>query len=403
MGSNCPVVILSILILLAHGLVFAQPMCYNGSPQNLALYDQFIRSQVQFLNQDKTDQSTPTQFVDFFHLYIIQNKAKQYTPKQQASTTAQAETKINQSIIGRPQIIIHEILERCGFKNSTGGLFELKKLKLTAEQINQATPFPKIKKACIMASLKRQNSTQGYYCQTSKSKPTPIGPPGTDGPCISEEMVNYVTWAVNSAIECQSTRENPIDPLMVFKKMNNETGFSFFQASTGGVGIGQLTTSAIKEVNRTLDDTLSKVRHSKTPSCQPFQTLLNQKTKPEDATKWCSLLHFSEGLGNNLLYSIGYFIHSRDNLMGRFQRQVDKCGIERADVKDTGALAAYGPNGLDIQERLISILKNTCNDPDAFIKKATKDIQYLKQTNEKSNEVLNLAEYGIKKIEDCIE
>lgn len=401
MGSNRLAGLFSIIMLAAPRLLFAQPMCYNGSPQNLTLYDQFIRSQVQFLNQDKTDQKTPTQFVDFFHIYMVQNKAKQYSPN--APSAALSEPKNNPSIISRPRIVIQEILDRCGFKNSTQGLFELKKLKLAAEQINQATPFPKIKKACIMASLKRQNSTQGYYCQTPDSKPKPIGSPGTEGPCISEEMVNYVTWAVNSAIECQSTRENPIDPLVVLKKMNNETGFSFFQASTGGVGIGQLTTSAIKEVNRNLTDTLSQVRESKNPACQPFQTLLNQKTKPEDATKWCSLLHFSQGLGNNLLYSIGYFIHSRDNLMGRFQRQVDKCGIERADVKDTGALAAYGPLGLDVQGKLISILKNTCDDPDAFIKKATKDIQYLKQTDQKLNEVLSLADYGIKKIEDCIE
>lgn len=345
--------------------------CINGSPDNLALHNQILKTQ----ERTRLFHGPPApnaQFADYF--FMEKNLPRVTSPSNGA---------------GNP----------CGIRSEAD---PAKQLQSAARDLDRSVPFPRIKRECVAAGLRRESNTSGYLCSSSNAAVKNIGSPGSKGPCVSDLLTDYITWAVNQAIQCLSTRERPIDPLYVLMKFNNETGFSFFQASKGGVGIGQLTSPAIQEINRTAEAHLEKVKSSENPACQAFKNILNQP-QPDDATRWCSLVHYSEGLGRSLLYSLSYFVHTRDNLMGPFEQALDKCGLERADLRNMGALAAYGPEGLGVRTKLARTLRESRCSPERFMTRARQAVPYLAATRSKLEEALQLAGSTIRKAEDCIE
>lgn len=318
------------------------PVCLSGSPANLSLQRQFASSQRLFKVERKLGQK-PATFADHFHA----------APK------------------GR-------------------------------QPASKAKVVKRIKKACVIAAMKRQSGGQGYLCRSLASEPIAIGSADARGPCVTADMAEYITWAVNSAVACMNSPGQSLDPLVVLRKFNNETGFAYFQGGASGVGLGQLTSSAIREVNRTAKQSLAPFRNLKAPACAPFREALSKRA-PASAGQRCQFLHYSEGVSNNLMYSLAYLVHSRDNLLENFEREARKCGIKRQDVYDTAALASYGPEGAKVEKTLLKILKKNCRNPAGFIKDAQRQIAYLKQTQAKMREMIRLAGPGIKKEQDCLE
>jgi hypothetical protein len=317
------------------------PQCLAGSPKNLSLEKQFQNSSRLFRVGKKVGER-PSELAEFFH-----------------------EAKLSR-------------------------------------QVASVAPKRRLKKACVVAALKRQSGGEGYLCRSPASQPIKIGSANEAGPCVTPDMAEYLTWAVNSAVECLSTKEKPLDPLLVLKKFNNETGFAFFQAGAGGVGMGQLTSSAIQEINRTSKQTLAPFRNQKKKACLPFQQALSRRA-PAGSNQRCHFLHYSEGLSNSLSYSLAYLVHSRDDLLPEFTKEARKCGIKKQQAYDLAALASYGPEGSKVQGTLLKILKKTCKKPDLFIAEVQRQIPYLKQTQSKMRELLRLAGPSIKKPEDCLE
>lgn len=318
------------------------PVCLSGSPSNLSLQRQFAGSQRLFRVERKLGQK-PASFAEHFHA------AK--SGRQPAALTK-------------------------GVK--------------------------RLKKACVIAALKRQSGGQGFLCRSLASEPIAVGTADAKGPCVTAEMAEYITWAVNSAVACMNSQGRALDPLLVLRKFNNETGFAYFQGGQSGVGLGQLTSSAIREVNRTSAQSLAPFRSVKAPACAPFREALTKRA-PASAAARCQFLHYSEGVSNNLMYSLAYLVHSRENLLENFEREARRCGIKRQDVYDTAALASYGPEGTKVEKTLLKILKKNCRSPAGFIKDAEKQISYLKQTRTKMRELIRLAGPGIKKPQDCLE
>ena len=103
---------------------------------------------------------------------------------------------------------------------------------------------PKIKKECIVAALNRKipANTDAYACAGKTPKTI------DKNQCITDRGARYIEFALSQAMSCLSTPESPIDPRTVLKKLNNESGFNFFIASEGGVGIGQLISAPPKEL-----------------------------------------------------------------------------------------------------------------------------------------------------------
>lgn len=275
----------------------------------------------------------------------------------------------------------------------------IERLEQQYQDIRGAITLPQIKEACVQAALRRSNDTKGWSCESEFSRAQPIGSAGEDGPCVSQEVSEYLTWAVNKAIACLNDPTKPIDPLLIYKKFNNETGFSFFSASNGGVGIGQLTSPAIEQINENTN-LVEQVRHSENPACVPFKKAMTYK--PESSSKYCAWLDPSEGLARNLIYSIGYFLNSRDVLAKDLNSSLTSLGIWDARYYNLGALATYGKGGLNNQAAMIDAARQSPHSYQNFVEVARHSSLYIQQTESKYVEALTNSNMDVEKT-DCLQ
>lgn len=250
----------------------------------------------------------------------------------------------------------------------------------------QAQP-PLIKKECIEASLKRQNSTHAVSCDKGKLKE--IGSANDNGPCISSDMAEFIWWSTNKAIQCLSPAEMPLDSRIIFKKFNNETGFHYFQAGNGGVGLGQLTSIAVEEMNNNGSSVLDEVRVSTKESCQPFKALLNDK-QMSSPINWCEHVNLGENFGRHLMYSIGLFRHMRDYEKYGARSSLSKKKITNPEIANYLTLAMYGPKGLGARELLNDGRISEKTSFQAFQAKIRRHSDYVRQTEDKMEEVMEI-------------
>ncbi|MBS1970302.1 MAG: hypothetical protein JSU04_08335 [Bdellovibrionales bacterium] len=224
---------------------------------------------------------------------------------------------------------------------------------------------PKIKRECIAASMTRSPGNDGYTCgyptakeakrgfsAKTQSVPKPYGKAGGETlQCLNDRMVDYMTFAVNSALECMSGDE-PIDSRVIYKKLNNETGFTPSLASIGGMGIGQTTSPAKNELT---DRKLGKGRYilenivnSKKPECNGFKGVAAADLKRSPSVKnTCDWVNPGDGLARSLMYTIGYYLTMRDQyVIPTLEKRSVKLIENKSLVSDFTAIA-YGAEGLD--------------------------------------------------------
>lgn len=330
----------------------ANPVCHQGNEKNLTLHD-FVTK--------KVESSTDPSLLAYY---------------QRDTASIQPQPQINQ--------------------NNTACIPEtnLSKIRGFVVELQNASRPPKILPICIHNSMGRENKTMTYFCQSKNGKmtKTSTGNPGPQGPCMTSEIASYVSWAMEKAIACLNDPQKPINPLIIYKKFNNETGFNFTAASSGGVGIGQLTSDAIKDINSE-PMYVQNVLNSTRPECAPFKSALQKL--PESATSHCELIEPSDGLARNLFYSISYFLRIRDHYMERLKvnqsLRNNNPPIESADYQNYIALAAYGAEGLAVFPKLIQAAKRFPNNYAQFEKSAGSQSVYLRATEAKFNEgTLNL-------------
>lgn len=325
--------------------------CRNGDEKKMQLHNQLVQGMNEFVNHpDK-------KFISHYYYNYFKRMSEQEVSRMQA-----------------------RLQNNCN--NCSSAAYLTPKAKALSV-------LKKITNACIAKGMERDNGTMGYVCSTEIDKKnnkeylkaSRIGMPGTKGPCITDEIIDYVTWAVNEAIDCVNASSGPVDPMVMMKKMNNETGFNYFQAYRGGVGISQLTSIAIKEMNNQGRYVFERILNSRHPSCAPFKPLLQNNPDYVNETNYCSFIHYAEGLGRTLIYGLGYFVHSRENLMSEFNRALAKYGQQNnQNLKNIGALGAYGKEGLNVQKKLIRILNQVKGNEAQFFKRAEKEIVYLRNT-----------------------
>lgn len=286
--------------------------------------------------------------------------------------------------------------------------------KNNLEQIKEVVAtvrLPLIKKTCIEAALKRSNgdsAAKGFFCSDSKASPKPVGPPGNDGPCIDTEIADYLTWITNQAIQCMSTPENPIDPILFLKKINNESGFSFFQVridngSYQGTGLGQLTTTALTDVNtRGSSLVLETLQNSKAKSCEVFKEAL--KTQPRKSNDICGLTDLNRGVARSLIYSLGLFIIYREIDMNFFEKILLKYKLDEDIIKHRlgrASVLAYGPDGPSgARKDLRKVTRTDLSTTEAFNSYLNRS-QYFANINKSFGELKSLA--NISAENECLE
>lgn len=263
------------------------------------------------------------------------------------------------------------------------------KQKQTAamSKIGELTRPMIMKKACILAALKRQNNTTSYSCESGR--PKGLGQADDSGPCVTEEMADFIWWATNLAVQCVSPAGAPLDTRIIFKKFNNETGFHYFQASPGGVGLGQLTSIAIEEMNNNGVEILDEVRNSTKAACQPFKKIMNDK-KLTSPINWCQHLQLGSDFGRHLIYSMSLFRHMRDYEKYGAKSALKKKRITNNEIANYLTLAMYGPKGLGARRLLNdgSITEKTSFQ--AFQAKVRRHSDYLRATEDKMKEVMEI-------------
>lgn len=261
----------------------------------------------------------------------------------------------------------------------------------------------KIKKECIEASLQRELIGDGYSCLTQKPKKFEYS--GSSIPCLNQKSVDYIHFAVNEALNCLSTERTAIDPRFILKKFNNETGFNFFLAYSGGKGIGQLTSDPVDDIAgwRSANGKfnvgnaryiLQDLVKSKNPACKPFiETIKNDLDMPPPSpakeANYCHWVSPGDGLARNLVYSLGYYVYVRDKIVQpAVSRLAPRMGLNN-NIINYITLVAYGPGGPAAAKALIRRIRLNDRMPPAQVKeKVIKLSSYVRQTEEKMDELL---------------
>ncbi|MCB0350809.1 MAG: hypothetical protein KDD38_06475 [Bdellovibrionales bacterium] len=286
---------------------------------------------------------------------------------------------------------------------------------------------PKIKLECIKASMKRIPKVE----LSSRSGKNPYSRRGVctsdsglpkwqnSEPCMNSELTELVQWSVNKAIECGNALALrisglPLDPEIFFQKINNESAFGFHLQNNGGIGIGQLTSIAMKEISRPSQMPIegpprkNYIQAAQEESaCSTFKSVLNKDVEFTNArqVRHCQLLWTGNGLARNLFYSIMTFIHNRSVIgykngrpAGGVRQIVKAYGITDAKKINYLTLISYGRNGL---AKVAATIETMSKDPslagvnlntmplDQFLEHLEKMSPYLKETRNKMNEFLD--------------
>lgn len=276
-------------------------------------------------------------------------------------------------------------------------------------QIQNVIEPKKIKKECIAASMQREVAQDSTTCRGSK--PTHVSKESDRVPCVDDKVLSFIHYAVNEGIRCMSQGRDPIDPRYILQKLNNETGFSFFFAYSGGVGIGQLTSDPVKEltgwkrngkeIEGNASYILEELMQNNSPACAPFKEIIkNEMEKPPGSPgsprNYCTWVKPGDGIGRNLVYSLGYFIYVRDKVMKPLLKEKAPNLANNQEVLNALTLAGYGPDGpfgakANLGSRRVMNPNTKAAD---VLKRIQKENSYVKQTGEKMIELARILKTG---------
>jgi hypothetical protein len=208
-----------------------------------------------------------------------------------------------------------------------------------------AASFPQI---CV-ESAHLSMPPQGYYgfC------PTPAGRPVRDHKraCISEKFVAATHTALVDVTDCLG-----YDTRLAFATLALESALHMNAVGAAtDVGIGQLTKSAIDEVNiNAFDRALRQMQQSAKPSCARILPLMSKGGSAIDDR--CAFMSLPENPVRNLIYSVLLLQQNRrvvNNLWARYQIELPPA-VNAERLKTLLAMLAYnsGPAGI------MSVLKS---------------------------------------------
>jgi hypothetical protein len=269
----------------------------------------------------------------------------------------------------------------------------------------------KIKRTCVKAALQRIVWAQNKYCSDDTGKPRRRD---MRDPCVTDQMIDYITWGVNKALACFSTKDKPMDPRIAFQKLNTESGLQYWIRVSGGIGAGQLTTPAVDDMYdpaRGWSKVIQPALNSGRAECEPFKKVMDlphQCTRTAapgkcgeagGSTRWCQMMSSGEGLGRNLFLSLGYFKFVRDSYPNHNARQL----LSRRGLKDDSSenyrkildyltfvgYSASGPAGMESMFAGIKLNKNTRFED--FVKDL-RDAHYVDNIEDRMEEVLQIRE-----------
>ncbi len=188
----------------------------------------------------------------------------------------------------------------CGLQKRLTVDANLKKSPLVAELIKDKVDDPSIPKKCIIHVMKQfqlPDSTRGSCPKGVKAQPVR----GAPKPCISKALVNAT---YNSFVDITSCLG--VNPKSLLPKLSNESGMLINTLGMGlDAGVGQLTISAIEEVNNHYSSFIQEVEANAAtkPACArmlKYKSLLAQTGS--GSYERCGLIAAPENPVKNIFY-----------------------------------------------------------------------------------------------------
>ncbi len=240
------------------------------------------------------------------------------------------------------------------FQTSPSQIRAANDISAVADRLRQSS-FP-IRAQCMIAALSRQTATPAFHCPTENSQG---GTPMNNHQCFTRPMVDFIHQSVENAISCiRSTSGVSLDPLTVFKKINNESGFKPYYSYRGGHGIGQLiggTAAGISQGRQDFGSLMSGIAQSTDSTCTDFKDILqNDQSNPIRgsnavvANGRCRFISMGQGMQRNLIYSLMLRASLNRTMTSEFQRRFPNENIETPQNRELiGNLVniGYGPRG----------------------------------------------------------
>jgi hypothetical protein len=272
----------------------------------------------------------------------------------------------------------------------------------------------RIRPECIAASMNRSVPNDGYICKgPADQNPKVIDQQDKEQPCLTPDVVNHVTWVVNQALSCMGALNQPINPEIIYRKINGETGFKFYKAYSGGVGIGQLISAgATRQVLSDNTPIYEVFKNSREPACQPLKKSVldaerrleaqpggrgrsisnmpapkdNAKTQDLSPKNYCNLVSTTQGLAAGMMISLMYFAHTRSQYVENDVRGIlGGAGIndllQQQKFIDLTTLAAYGPRGNNGVGDMLPYLRQSVRLAPGGIDKVWNEFQRLTSQN----------------------
>lgn len=306
-------------------------------------------------------------------------------------------------LLNAKETLVKDFREQMGIKVTTAQMGCINCSERSYKGLSQISP-PNIPRECIVGALKRQVSQKSVLCKDGNVVMRP-NLNSKNGPCVNDNVVDYITHVSNKVFNCFNSVELKngskliINAKTFFSKINNESGFNFSPVYSGGVGVGQMTSIAVREMN-VLDSgkagngryILDSFLNSKNSECSGLQEIikndknskLNNPRKP--VCEWVSL---NRGLPRSMIYSLGFFSFIRESMKKELQRRAPRFKYDE-EFLDYLTLVGYGPKGPARAKSLIRSLSLSSGNL-ANLKQILKNETYLKATHRTLKEAKNKA------------
>ncbi|MBL7544013.1 MAG: hypothetical protein JNL11_09360 [Bdellovibrionaceae bacterium] len=280
----------------------------------------------------------------------------------------------------------------------------------TSELYRLPRNLNEIPKECIVTSMKRKVAQTSIECRrqsdgnwnfvrhSARSK---------NRPCMDSSTADYVHFVTNKVLSCfqglslKNGVKASVDVKMFYAKINNESAFNFSYSYRGGTGIGQLTSSAVREMNVINSKgtpgrgrfILDAILNSTKPECQDLRHVIADDMrfryqKPRETIRTCEWVSMETGLARGLIYSLGFFSFLKNEIIGKQLRRIAPHAYNDPDILNLLTMVGYGPNGANRALELIYELKMHVRATSLdYVKNQLRKEKYVKATMNKLAEL----------------
>lgn len=201
------------------------------------------------------------------------------------------------------------------------------------------------KPECLSESGETEASTSELKC--------PQGSSGKYNLCFTAGLAKYQNAVITDFYKCVKKLTNlPLSPVGLYEMYSLESGFKPHYAYTGGVGMGQLTSIFVNDINQKNRGytILQKVAETADPDCSIAQKIASKDTKRPVRLNdnRCKFVEYGEGLERNVLYTLVGMANSWEKdiepIMSAYStKHQGNPALPRA--QELALLNTYGPGG----------------------------------------------------------